>query len=93
MVRPTSPTCRCFAERFRTLVVDQPGYGESDKPPVQGNYFAFAADALAALLDEVRLARVHLVGNSLGGGTQSGSRSTTPNAPDAWCSWDPAACP
>ena len=37
-----------FAERFRTLVVDQPGYGKSDKPPVQGNYFTFAADALAA---------------------------------------------
>ena len=22
-----------FAEHFRTLVVDQPGYGKSDKPP------------------------------------------------------------
>jgi 4,5:9,10-diseco-3-hydroxy-5,9,17-trioxoandrosta-1(10),2-diene-4-oate hydrolase len=58
-----------FAERFRTLVVDQPGYGKSDKPPVTGNYFTFAADALAGLLDEVGLDRVHLVGNSLGGGT------------------------
>ena len=28
-----------FAERFRTLVVDQPGFGKSDKPPVEGNYF------------------------------------------------------
>ena len=42
-----------FAEHFRTLVVDQPGYGKSDKPPVQGNYFTFAADALAGLLDEL----------------------------------------
>ncbi len=25
-----------FAEQFRTLVVDQPGYGKSDKPPVPG---------------------------------------------------------
>ena len=58
-----------FAERFRTLVIDQPGYGKSDKPPVQGNYFTFAAHALAGLLDEVGLDRVHLVGNSLGGGT------------------------
>ncbi|HJZ27958.1 MAG TPA: alpha/beta fold hydrolase [Streptosporangiaceae bacterium] len=58
-----------FAERFRTLVVDQPGYGKSDKPPVQGNYFTFAADALAGLLDELGIDRVHLVGNSLGGGT------------------------
>ena len=58
-----------FAERFRTLVVDQPGYGKSDKPEVKGNYFTFAADALAALLDELGIGRVHLVGNSLGGGT------------------------
>jgi len=58
-----------FAERFRTLVVDQPGYGKSDKPAVQGSYFTFAADALAGLLDELGIDRVHLVGNSLGGGT------------------------
>jgi 4,5:9,10-diseco-3-hydroxy-5,9,17-trioxoandrosta-1(10),2-diene-4-oate hydrolase len=58
-----------FAGRFRTLVVDQPGYGKSDKPPVTGNYFTFAADALAGLLDELGIDRVHLAGNSLGGGT------------------------
>src|ERR1700733_9475381 len=58
-----------FAERFRTLVVDQPGFGKSDKPPVEGNYFSFAARALAGLLDELGIDRVHLVGNSLGGGT------------------------
>lgn len=58
-----------FAEHFRTLVVDQPGYGKSDKPDVQGNYFTFAAAALKALLDELDIEKAHLVGNSLGGGT------------------------
>src|SRR5512146_3073201 len=58
-----------FAERFRTLVVDQPGFGKSDKPPVTENYFRFSAQALAGLLDELGIGRVHLVGNSLGGGT------------------------
>jgi 4,5:9,10-diseco-3-hydroxy-5,9,17-trioxoandrosta-1(10),2-diene-4-oate hydrolase len=58
-----------FAERFRTLLVDQPGFGRSDKPPVTGNYFTFAAEALASLLDELGIDRVQLVGNSLGGGT------------------------
>jgi 4,5:9,10-diseco-3-hydroxy-5,9,17-trioxoandrosta-1(10),2-diene-4-oate hydrolase len=58
-----------FAGRFRTLLVDQPGFGKSDKPPVTGNYFTFAADALAGLLDELGIGQVHLVGNSLGGGT------------------------
>jgi 4,5:9,10-diseco-3-hydroxy-5,9,17-trioxoandrosta-1(10),2-diene-4-oate hydrolase len=58
-----------FGRRFRTVVVDQPGFGKSDKPPVAGNYFTFAADALAGLLDEMGIGRAHLVGNSLGGGT------------------------
>ena len=34
-----------FAEDFRTLLIDQPGFGQSDKPPVEGNYFRFAAEA------------------------------------------------
>ena len=58
-----------FAKRFRTIVVDQPGFGRSDKPPVTGSYFTFAADALAELLTGLGIERVHLIGNSLGGGT------------------------
>jgi 4,5:9,10-diseco-3-hydroxy-5,9,17-trioxoandrosta-1(10),2-diene-4-oate hydrolase len=58
-----------FAEHFRTIVVDQPGFGKSDKPPVEGNYFTFAASALAGLLDELGIEKVKLIGNSLGGGT------------------------
>ena len=58
-----------FAARFRTLLVDQPGFGQSAKPPVTGHYFTFAAEALAGLLDELGIDQVHLVGNSLGGGT------------------------
>jgi 4,5:9,10-diseco-3-hydroxy-5,9,17-trioxoandrosta-1(10),2-diene-4-oate hydrolase len=58
-----------FAGHFRTLMIDQPGFGRSDKPPVAGNYFTFAADAVAALLGELGIEKVHLVGNSLGGGT------------------------
>jgi 4,5:9,10-diseco-3-hydroxy-5,9,17-trioxoandrosta-1(10),2-diene-4-oate hydrolase len=58
-----------FAQQFRTLLVDQPGFGQSDRPPVTGNYFTFAADALAGLLKTLGIDRVHLLGNSLGGGT------------------------
>jgi 4,5:9,10-diseco-3-hydroxy-5,9,17-trioxoandrosta-1(10),2-diene-4-oate hydrolase len=63
------PNLPVFAERFRTLVPDQPGFGRSDAPPVEGNYFTFAARALASLLDHLGIDKVDLVGNSLGGGT------------------------
>lgn len=63
------PALPGFAEEFRTLLVDQPGFGGSDKPAVVGNYFRFSADAVVALLDELGLEKVHLLGNSLGGGT------------------------
>ncbi len=63
------PNLPVFAKYFRTLMVDQPGFGKSAKPPVTGSYFTFSADALAALLTELGIERVHLVGNSLGGGT------------------------
>ncbi|HVX54427.1 4,5:9,10-diseco-3-hydroxy-5,9,17-trioxoandrosta-1(10),2-diene-4-oate hydrolase [Nocardioides sp.] len=63
------PALPGFASSFRTLLVDQPGFGQSDKPPVVGNYYRFAADHVAALLDELGIERIHLLGNSLGGGT------------------------
>jgi 4,5:9,10-diseco-3-hydroxy-5,9,17-trioxoandrosta-1(10),2-diene-4-oate hydrolase len=58
-----------FAAQFRTLLIDQPGFGGSDKPKVEGNYYRHAADHVVALLDELGIDRVHLLGNSLGGGT------------------------
>lgn len=58
-----------FAASFRTLLVDQPGFGGSDKPPVEGNFYRHSADHVLALLDELGIDQVHLLGNSLGGGT------------------------
>jgi 4,5:9,10-diseco-3-hydroxy-5,9,17-trioxoandrosta-1(10),2-diene-4-oate hydrolase len=58
-----------FAADFRTLLVDQPGFGDSDKPPVAGNYFRHSPGYLLSFLDELGIQRIHLLGNSLGGGT------------------------
>jgi 4,5:9,10-diseco-3-hydroxy-5,9,17-trioxoandrosta-1(10),2-diene-4-oate hydrolase len=58
-----------FAASHRTLLVDQPGFGHSDKPEITGQYFTFSADALANLLDTLGIQRTHIIGNSLGGGT------------------------
>ncbi|MFF0743500.1 4,5:9,10-diseco-3-hydroxy-5,9,17-trioxoandrosta-1(10),2-diene-4-oate hydrolase [Streptomyces sp. NPDC004111] len=60
-----------FAEHFRTLLVDQPCYGRSDKPEPDKDFFSFAADAVAALMDELGIPRAHFIGNSLGGGTST----------------------
>ena len=58
-----------IARRFRTLMMDLPGYGKSAARPVTGHFFTVAAEALAGLLDELGIQKVHLIGNSLGGGT------------------------
>lgn len=58
-----------FAQDFRTILVDQPGFGRSDKPAVEGNYYRFAAQHVLGMLDHLGVERCHLLGNSLGGGT------------------------
>ena len=69
------PNLPVFSSRFRTLMLDQPGFGRSDRPPVTGNYFTFAADALAGMLTELGIGRVHLFA----------SRSAIRSGPAAWC--------
>jgi 4,5:9,10-diseco-3-hydroxy-5,9,17-trioxoandrosta-1(10),2-diene-4-oate hydrolase len=63
------PALPRFAADFRTLLVDQPGFGGSDRPTVVGNYYRHSAEYVVKLLDELQIERVHLLGNSLGGGT------------------------
>ncbi|UDH01300.2 alpha/beta fold hydrolase [Rhodococcus opacus] len=55
--------------RFRVIVPDQPGFGQS--PLVEDNglpYNAISAKAMAELLRHLGTGRVHVSGNSLGGG-------------------------
>lgn len=63
------PALPGFAEDFRTILVDQPGFGGSDRPDVVGNYYRHAAAHVVALMDGLGIDRFHLLGNSLGGGT------------------------
>ncbi|WP_370961170.1 4,5:9,10-diseco-3-hydroxy-5,9,17-trioxoandrosta-1(10),2-diene-4-oate hydrolase [Amycolatopsis sp. cg9] len=57
-----------FAKHYRTIAVDQPGFGRSDKPTEHPQYFRHSADAVAGLMDSLGIERAHFVGNSLGGG-------------------------
>ncbi|QWF76901.1 4,5:9,10-diseco-3-hydroxy-5,9,17-trioxoandrosta-1(10),2-diene-4-oate hydrolase [Amycolatopsis sp. CA-230715] len=57
-----------FGKSYRTLAVDQPGFGHSDKPVEHPQYFRHSADAVVGLMDSLGIERAHFVGNSLGGG-------------------------
>ena len=56
-----------FAERFRTVLMDMPGFGKSERPEFDRAYPRVAADALARLLDALGIDKAHLLGNSMGG--------------------------
>ena len=61
------PTVAALGDQWRVIAVDLPGFGESDKPLGAAYDAPYFAGAVAALLDELGIDRVHLVGNSMGG--------------------------
>lgn len=56
-----------FADRYRVIAIDLPGYGQSTKLRVTEPLFAFYARIMAGFIDALGLGKAHLVGNSLGG--------------------------
>lgn len=58
-----------LAERFRVLVIDQPGYGRTDKPEFTEPYYTLSARTVRNVLDALAIESADFVGNSLGGGT------------------------
>jgi pimeloyl-ACP methyl ester carboxylesterase len=61
------PTVPALAPGFRTIAVDLPGFGDSDKPFPAAYDAAMFARWVRALLDALELDRVHLLGHSMGG--------------------------
>lgn len=56
-----------FSKHYRVLLVDQPGFGKSDKPD-HGEYLgAYNARAIRDLMDTLGIEKAHLLGNSMGG--------------------------
>ena len=56
-----------LAHRFRVIVPDLPGYGQSTKDIDHSDPFGDLAFAIRGLLDELGIEKAHLVGNSYGG--------------------------
>lgn len=63
-----------FSKRMRTFVVDMVGFGHSDKPdPSQFTYSQAARNRqLIHFIESVGIAKVNLIGNSMGGATALG---------------------
>lgn len=57
-----------LSKHLRCIVVDQPGFGASERPAVYDrNYLRISAESLGGLLDNLGLEQVALLGNSMGG--------------------------
>ena len=61
------PTVGALAPEYRTIAVDLPGFGDSDKPLLAAYDARFFANAVIALLDARQIERAHVIGNSMGG--------------------------
>jgi pimeloyl-ACP methyl ester carboxylesterase len=61
------PTVAALAPGFRTIAIDLPGFGDSDKPFPAAYDAPFFARWVAALMDALELDRTHLLGHSMGG--------------------------
>jgi len=57
-----------LSRHYRTIIVDLPGYGRSDKPVITTGRFTYYADTFLALLDVLGIARAHVVGMATGAG-------------------------
>ncbi|RDH80450.1 alpha/beta fold hydrolase [Mycolicibacterium moriokaense] len=56
-----------FANSFRTLSLDMPGFGRSPGVVWSDAYSRIAADAVLAFVDELGIPEIDIVGNSMGG--------------------------
>lgn len=56
-----------LSKTFRTLIVDLPGYGKSDKPKISGGRYAFYGRTFAAMLDALGIEKANLLGMATGG--------------------------
>ncbi len=54
-----------FAEHFRCVIIDLPGYGKSD--PIEGDPIGGCVTACLALMNELGMDSASIIGNSLGG--------------------------
>ena len=58
-----------LAGPYRTLLVDQPGFGGTDKPVIEEAILTYCARVVRDLMDELGIEKAHFIGNSMGAST------------------------
>ena len=58
-----------LAQHYRTILVDLPGFGETDGMKIDGPLYGVLARSVRDFMDALGIRRAHFIGNSLGGGT------------------------
>jgi len=56
-----------LSRHFRTVIVDLPGYGKSDKPQIKGPRTSFYARTFRDMLDALDITKAHVLGMATGG--------------------------
>ncbi|MFQ5459127.1 MAG: alpha/beta fold hydrolase [Myxococcota bacterium] len=78
-----------FAERYRAIALDLPGFGRTERPDVPYG-IPFFAEFVLKFLRTLDIPRAHLVGNSMGGHTVSFIAATSKEVPQKIVLADPA---
>ncbi|HEV8344208.1 MAG TPA: alpha/beta hydrolase [Candidatus Binatia bacterium] len=56
-----------LSRHFRTLLIDMPQYGKSDKPVIKVSRQSFLANSIRDFMDGLGIKKAHFIGNSMGG--------------------------
>jgi pimeloyl-ACP methyl ester carboxylesterase len=83
------PVLTELASRYRLIVPDLPGHGESDKPRTEYSP-KFYAHVMRCLMDELEIDQAALVGNSLGGRVALEMALRSPNRVTSLALLDPS---
>jgi 4,5:9,10-diseco-3-hydroxy-5,9,17-trioxoandrosta-1(10),2-diene-4-oate hydrolase len=59
---------QALAENYRVIVLDLPGFGETEAWPGEGGIFGCMSRFVEAFLDTMAIGKASVVGNSMGGG-------------------------
>jgi triacylglycerol lipase len=65
--------------KFRVILPDLPGFGDSDKPETGDYGIEAQVDHLRQFIEAIGLTRVHLAGHSMGGWISAGLASSSPD--------------